>query len=111
MYSSFTFIVSSSSCVSDHKKSAHHSRSGEAPSLPWAPSAAPHVERRLAARPAGAQARDAEEPIGGVVDLEGRVVQAETFVQERLELPADPVAVLAALHEDVRGERGEAGAD
>ena len=46
-----------------------------------------------------------EQAVGGVLDLERRVVDPEALVQQRLELAPDPVAVLAARRR-ARGPRG-----
>src|SRR4051812_30030393 len=54
---------------------------------------------------------DVEQPVGRVVDLQGRVLDPELLVQDVLELAADAVAVLASADEHVRGEGGKARAD
>src|SRR5881392_1727577 len=52
---------------------------------------------------------DLDELGGRVLDLEGRVLQAETLSQEPLELAPDAVAVGPRLDEDVRREGRELG--
>src|SRR2546422_464985 len=46
-----------------------------------------------------------------VIDLEGRVVDAEALVEQLLELAADRMAIVAGVDEHVRGKRREARAD
>jgi hypothetical protein len=64
--------------------------------------------RNLAVRSAVAQGLDRQEAFGGVLDLEGRVVDPKPGGERLFELAADPVAVLATLDEDVRREGGKA---
>jgi hypothetical protein len=54
------------------------------------------------------RAADVEQSVRRVLDLQGRVVDPESLVQDGLQLAADPVAVLAPADQDVRRESGEA---
>src|SRR5690349_3433519 len=57
------------------------------------------------------RAADVEQPVGGVLDLQGRVVDAEPLVQDGFQLAPDPVAILAPADEHVGRKGREARAD
>src|SRR5205823_5661888 len=57
------------------------------------------------------RAPDAEEPLGLVLDLQRRVVDAEAGGEQLLELPPNRVAIVAGADEHVRRERRKARGD
>src|SRR5437763_17002597 len=72
------------------------------------PASLPPVVFRLGLRRAGHL--DLERP-GLVVDLERGVVDVESLLEQCVQRPAQPVAVVARAHHDVRRERREARGD
>src|SRR5581483_7841181 len=114
MYSSFTFDIAPLLGLSTKKAPRLTVLSTPGVVRPRCLCARPRrrgTGKTLAVPAAGPQAPDREQPLGGVLHLEGRVLEAEAGVQQLLELAPHAVAVLVALDEHVSRERREVGAD
>jgi len=44
-----------------------------------------------------------------MIDLQGRVLEADALIEHPFQFPPDCVTVIAQVHEDVGDRRGEAG--
>src|SRR5260221_10757927 len=94
-----------------NEKRPHDYESREASLPPRAPPSALHVGLNLAVRRAVSQGGDRQQPVGGVLDLQRRVVDPKPVGEHLLELATDPVAILAAVDPNVRRQGGETRAD